>query len=157
MQLFRKLIKAFFGLIFLIVLCTFLFSEGPKLLLGTNALVIYHYLLENKSGENVTCAVIGWYPKSSEHSVLWCPAPSTQGSFYNKSLKHGEKTEIALTTSDFCGMQVLVRRENATETKSVSKMNNGFGFVILPLSELPLASEALLPCFSGGSVTLPAR
>ena len=36
---------------------------GPKVFFAPDALVIYRYQVENNSGESVTCAKIGWFPR----------------------------------------------------------------------------------------------
>jgi len=119
-----------------------------------DAAILYHYKVENRSGEPVVCAVIGWFPRQGTQTVIWQPAPNVKGPGYGISLAPGESANIALTTSDFGSIQGLVRGKNATETRSFGSHQS---FVIPPLSTCRLASEALLPCFDGQSVILPSR
>lgn len=141
--------------LFLFVLLVTLLAAmgGPTWFLG-DAAILYRYTVQNRSGEPVVCAVIGWFPRAGTDTVAWQPAPNVKGPGYGIALNPWESAEIALTTSDFSALQILVRGRNATETRTTGKP---VGYGIPPLSECPLASEALLPCFDGYTVTLPYR
>lgn len=152
LKLFLKIILCLAAFLVPYIVTTY----WPKVFLTPDTSVIYRYQVENNSGESVTCAVIGWYPRVSEKAQIWQPAPNTRGPAHGIFLNAGGQTEMALSTSDFCGVRVLVRGNSATETR-VLEASSGLRFSIPRLESLPLASDSLLTCFDGGSVSLPAQ
>ena len=155
MKYLYDLVIGSFKALFLLLLLGFLFfSVAPKLLFDPETFIIYRFQIQNQSGEPVTCAAIGWYPAKNQVTI-WEPAPNVRGPGHGIRLDPGQETEIALSTSDFCDVQLLVRGKTATETRLFAK-NVHEPFVIPRLTDLPLATTTIIPCFEGEKVALPA-